>query len=309
MENNINGRRLLKLFFLNFFTSDTINSVINILIPVIISIYCTICVNKTNLIVVTCSLCLVVFVFNVLSSRFRKKEGKKINFLNLIFKSYNEQSLINSKAATNIFRLNKAIEKYISDNIPVSKQVFDKIADFQTTAFIISQSIHSLLKQEFGEDIKCEVTIMKKELYSTIKMIAYANNNNKLPSSYNKTYSFNEEDIFFVKLFKDPDSEIKCLSTKMEVQDKFKKLKGSKKREDEICQYIGIPIKTNRNIVELLLQIDVSKEKIFGTNEAEVVSFAKNILEPYAVLLHKAYERDLIFNKYYDMIISYLNSK
>lgn len=157
------------------------------------------------------------------------------------------------------------------------------------------------------DDIRCEVTIMKK-INNTIKMVAYANDENKNPSSYTTYFNLNESDILFVRIFNDLDGEIICQPNKKAVNEAFKKLPGSVKREEEICQYIGIPIKTNRNEIELLLQIDISKENIFGKNEKQMKLFAKNILYPYAVLLHKTYERDLIFNQYYDMIISVISS-
>lgn len=140
-------------------------------------------------------------------------------------------------------------------------------------------------------------------------MVAYANDDNQMPSSYSKNFKLDESGILFVRLFNDLNGEIDCKANKKEVNNAFQKLQGSEKREEGICQYIGIPIKTNRNEIELLLQIDVSKEKIFGRNEKQMTLFAKNILYPYAVLLHKIYERDLIFNKYYDMIILTLSSK
>lgn len=200
------------------------------------------------------------------------------------------------------------INEYLSDKKPINKKVFDKIADFQTISFIVCESIHNLLKEEFGEDINCEVTLMKKYNVSNIKMVAYANNENKMPSSYKTSFKLDDNNIFFIKIFNDLNAETSCLVDRESVHKNFKQLPGSDIRENKICQYIGIPIRTNRNEIELLLQIDISKEKIFGKNESEVLLFAKNILEPYAILLYKSYERDLIFNQYYDMMVSVLST-
>lgn len=227
----------------------------------------------------------------------------------MIFKCYNDHSLINSEIATSIYRLNKRIKECINDNRPIDKKAFDKIADFQTISFTICRSIHSLIKMEFGEDIKCEVTIMIRNEDSYVKMIAYANNDNRIPSSYAKPFNLKSFKACFIDIFNDQSGEIYCLINKEETQTTIKKLKGSESREAEICQYIGIPIKTSKNKIELLLQIDVSKDYVFGKTKEEVKTFSKNVFYPYATLLYKSYERDLIFNGYYNMVISSLSKK
>lgn len=57
------------------------------------------------------------------------------------------------------------------------------------------------------------------------------------------------------------------------------------------------------------MQIDVSKEKVFGKNKEAVEQIAKDVFRPYITLLHKAYERDIIFNDYYDMIVDLLSNE
>lgn len=304
----MSGKKLIKILFIKIFTSDILNSLINIILPVFISIHCTIYKNELSWWIVTTIIGFVIIIFNVLSILIRKNQNKNKKELNIIYKCYNDQSVINNKTATKIFRLNKLINEYLSDQKPINKKVFDKVADFQTISFLICESIHNLLKDEFGEDINCEVTLMKKYNPRNIKMIAYANNENKMPSSYKTSFKSDDTNIYFVKLFNDLNAEISCLVDKESVHKNFKQLQGSDIREDKICQYIGIPIRTNRNEIELLLQIDISKEKVFGKNKSEVLLFAKNILEPYAILLHKSYERDLIFNQYYDMMVSVLSN-
>lgn len=308
METNMSGKKLIKLLFIKIFTSDILNSIINILLPVFISIHCTIYKNKFSWWITTVVIGFLILMFNILSIVIRNSQNKSKKELNLIYKCYNDQSVINNKTATKIFRLNKMINEYLSDKKPINKKVFDKIADFQTISFIVCESIHNLLKEEFGEDINCEVTLMKKYNVSNIKMVAYANNENKMPSSYKTSFKLDDNNIFFIKIFNDLNAETSCLVDRESVHKNFKQLPGSDIRENKICQYIGIPIRTNRNEIELLLQIDISKEKIFGKNESEVLLFAKNILEPYAILLYKSYERDLIFNQYYDMMVSVLST-
>lgn len=306
MDSDISGKRLWKIIFCKFFASDIVIAFVNIILPIVISIRCTNFSDDGTWWTPTIIICLVIALFNIVSVIAKKYQEKSRKNLNMIYRCYNEQTNINSKAANNIFRLNKRINEYISEKKPVSKKVFDKIADFQTTSFIISESLYKMLISEYGDDIDCEITIMNKS-NNKIKMIAYSNKDNKVPSSYSKEFKTDDDAFYFVKIFENSEGNIVCLPDKKSVNDHFKKIEGSISRENNICQYIGIPIKTNRNCVELLLQIDVSKEKTFGKNESEILIFAKNILYPYAVLLHKSYERDLIFSQYYDMIISVLN--
>lgn len=307
MSSDISGKELIIIFFEKIFTSDIINAFINILLPCIISIHCTNFKNDKKWWALTISICIIIILFNIASATIKGIKGRQIRQLSIIFNCYGEQSSINSKFATNIFRLNKSVNDCIKNKTPVSKKSLDKIADFQTFSFSICESIHKMLCKELGVDILCEVTLMKKE-DDKIKMVAYANNDNKMPSSYKTDFTLDTTDICFIRLFNDLNGEILCLPTKKDITANFLKLKGSIKREDEICQYIGIPIKTNRNDIELLLQIDVSKPKVLGKNKKEMDSFAKNILYPYAMMLHKSYERDLVFNQYYDMIVTMLSN-
>lgn len=303
MENNISGRKLIKVLLIKVFTSDILNSIVNILLPVIISIHCVSYDNSLFWWIITLLIGMLILIFNVLSIIVRKNQTRNSKELSLIYKCYNEQSVINNKTATKIFKLNKRIEEAIKEKKPLSSKFFDNIADFQTIAFTICESIHNLLKSEFGEEINCEVTLMKKIDTSTIKMVAYANNENKMPSSYTTYFKIPENGAYFIQIFNDRNAAISCLPDKESVHKNFKQLPGSEKREDNICQYVGIPVKTNKNEVELLLQVDVAKEKIFGKKESEMLLFAKNILEPYAILLHKTYERDLIFNQFFDKLV------
>lgn len=307
MTPDIGGKELIKIALEKFFTNDFINALINILFPCIISIHCTSFVNNYTWWRFTIILCLIIIIFNIISAIIKSIKNKGHKQLTIVYNCYEEQSIINSKFATNIFRLNKSVNDFIKNNTPITKKSLDKIADFQTFSFSICESIHSMLCKEFGKDILCEVTLMKKE-NDKIKMVAYANNDNKMPSTYKTEFSLNSTDICFIRIFNDLNGKILCIPLKKEITSNFLKLEGSIKREDEICQYIGIPIKTNRNSIELLLQIDVSKPRVFGKNKKEMDSFAKNILYPYAMLLYKSYERDLVFNQYYDMIVTMLSS-
>ena len=247
---------------------------------------------------------MLIAVFNIISVISKNIQNRQNRELNVVYRCYNDQGIVNEKIATHIFRLTKTINEFMSDGKPInSKRSFNKIADFQTLSFIICDSIHNMLVSEYGNQIECQVTLMQN-CSGNIKMISYSNDKNKMPNSYSKKFSItNDIDYYFVQLFRDLNCEISCLPNKKSINESFKKIPGSEIREGKICQYIGIPIKTNRNEVELLLQIDVSQKNIFGKNKEKMLLYAKNVLYPYAALLHKSYEQDLLFSQYYDTII------
>lgn len=307
MYDNFSWRKLVKIAFIKIFTNNFVDTFVNILLPCVLSIHCAKYTNNNQWWYKTVFLLSCVVTFNILSVIIKQISNKNLKQLTIIYNCYAEQSIINSKFATNIFRLNKMINECIASKTPINKKSLGQLADFQSFSFSICESIHKMLCQDFGKDISCEVTLMKKE-NTKIKMIAYANENNHMPSTYRKVYNLKNSEICFIRLFNDLNAEIICYPDKKAVEQNFKFLDGSAKREKQICQFIGIPVKTNRNQIEFLLQIDVAKPKVFGKTKEQMQIFAKNVLYPYAMLLHKSYERDLVFNQYYDMITSMFNN-
>lgn len=67
METNMSGKKLIKLLFIKIFTSDILNSIINILLPVFISIHCTIYKNKFSWWITTVVIGFLILMFNILS--------------------------------------------------------------------------------------------------------------------------------------------------------------------------------------------------------------------------------------------------
>lgn len=163
MINDISGKKLLVILAYKIFTNDIIVALVNIFLPCVISVHCTRYEDIFNWWLYTIIFGIIIIVFNVVSVILKKIQNKENQYINLAYKCYTEQCAINNKFANNIFRLNKTINEYISNNKPISKKSLDKIADFQTFSFSICESIHHMLEKEFGDDIKCEVTIMKKK--------------------------------------------------------------------------------------------------------------------------------------------------
>lgn len=305
--NKIPGKQLLKLVIMRFFTSPFCRTFVNTIVPIIVSIYFLEYNEniKWTWYIPVVVIILGITIFNIFAEYLLAKEKKELEYMDLLKQCYRNQSAINRRSASKIYRLNKVITKHLKNNKPIEKLVFDKVADFNTISFDICNSIYQMIENKFGEQTECEVTVYQST-NKGISMIAFANRRNEPPTSYNTTYKKSDNKYLFLKLFDNLNAQIFVCPNKESVQNNFTWIEGSDIREKKICQYIGIPLKTDRNKIELLLQIDVSKPNIFGKTKKEVIKIAENLFYPYVVLLNKAYERDLIFDGYYDIIVEKL---
>lgn len=306
--NRIPGRQLFKLLRNRFFTSPFSRTIVNTIMPIIISIYF---LGFDTNIAWTWYIPIVLMItgillHNIFAEILLVKDKKELEYMDLLEYCYRNQSAINRRSASKIYRLNKLIAKHLKNNKPIEKIVFDKVADFNTISFDICSSIYRMIEDKYGTDAECEVTVYQLRKNADITMIAFANSRNEPPTSYNTVFKKTNTNYLFVKLFNNLNAEIHVCPDMKSVQNDFTWIDGSDVREKKICQYIGIPLKTDRNRIELLLQIDVAKPNIFGKTKKEVIKIAKDLFYPYVVLLNKAYERDLIFDGYYDIIVEKL---
>lgn len=305
--NRIPGKELLAELLKRLLVSSIIRTIVNTILPIIISLYSLSYIKGKGFKWYIPIILMVIFIFayNVIAEIILNIEKKNIQYWDLLDNAYRSHSNINKRTATKLYRLNKIIIKQLNNNIPVDKSIFDKMADFHTISFDICNSIYNIIVDKYGIETDCEVTIYQSN-NEGISMIAYANKNDSAPLTYNRVHKKKSGQYLFGKIFKDLNANIYVCPNQESVQNDFKFLKGSEKREEKVCQYIGIPLLTARKKIELLLQIDVSKPNVFGNTEKDVLKYAENIFLPYMMLLNKAYERDLILNGYYDIIVERL---
>lgn len=313
MEVKIPGRKLAKILIIRTFTSSIIRTLINIVLPIVISLYSVSYNNDESLfpwVIPIIGLLLLILIYNLISEYLIKLEKRELLFIDLMHKCYFDHAVINTNSAIKIYRLGNTIKRHLQSNIPVNKFVFDKIADFNTVAFDICNSIYNIITSKYDLDTECEVTVFKL-IGDKVKMVAYSNRTGVPPASYKNYYKIcsNNKKYLFVRLFNEVSPQIHYCANITEVKKEFCYIEESCPREEKICQYIGIPLRTDRNKTEVLLQVDVSKPNVFGKTSDEVFKFANNIIYPYITLLHKAFERDAIFEEYYDLIIKHLSSE
>lgn len=188
------------------------------------------------------------------------------------------------------------------------------IVDFQKLSFSVCDELYAFINNTCNCK-ECEISIFQRfsnnDNKDYVKMIAYRNSRNLIPSTYNKEFKLMHKSHtkvpVFIDVFNDLNAEVKILENKTYVNNEFIYFNDSKVREEKICQYIGIPIKTNRNKIEVVLQIDVSENNIMGSDYNEVKQFADVIVKPFVNLLYCSYERDLILDKFYDILEENIN--
>jgi len=165
-------------------------------------------------------------------------------------------------------------------------------SDFQTAALCVCEKLHDALDRDGLDDVS--VTVFQRDSNSC-KMIAYSSGIE--PVNYEKSYPIpdaytltNEKiehhSVIFAKNQRSPS----ILVNKAAVDEAFVPHEGCEEREANIQQYIGFPILSANKTVVFLLQVDTTKENLFGDSKEAVSEFSDNIVRPFALLLHMIYE-------------------
>ena len=308
--NSLNLKTIGYLLFIKIFGNTSVNSFINIIVPIILSVLLSFPSEKRDENFNKYIWAIIVFIicFNLLSYIATYIKNKNEKWKSLLSSVAEHISAIHIETGTNIYRMHKHTKSSITKNQLVDKTHFNQIADFQEMSFLVCRSIYDIIERELECD-ECEVTVFQKFLkgknkrYDSIKMIAYATKGSVIPSTYDNTYVINKnaQNTIFMNLFKNNQSDAVVYHNQKSVSENFIWLDESEEREKGIHQYIGIPIKTNSNNVVCVLQIDVSQKKLLGKNYKEVKCFADDILKPFSSILYNAYERDNVFNTFYDI--------
>lgn len=196
--------------------------------------------------------------------------------------------------------LQKCAKKLNNLSTDDSRAILTTISDidFQTAAFSVCENLSEQLSKYYEKD-DIYVTVFQKETDAgedKCKMIAYSGNHQ--PSSYGISYKipvFSEELYgkieYHTYVFAKNETEISALHNHEKVEEAFKLHKECKGREEEIQQYVCVPISIAKLGVVFLLQIDTSVEGLFGKDHSTVINFAKTAIYPFAQFLHMIYEQ------------------
>ena len=304
----------IKSLFFNIFGSKYTLIILDTLTTIVISIHTSkVDLNSSewkNRLFLYVAVSILINIICIWSDHMNKKKKLLLEYFYLAYEIHNK---INSATSTKLYRVNKKVTEAIRSN-NLEKGAINSIADFQTLSFDICNELHRFIVSNCNcKD--CEITIFQRFKNEGnrdfVTMIAYKNSQNMQPPTYGEKFYLSKKgnNPFFIGIFKDINAEPQILHNKRKVKSEFQFFDYSKSREMGICQFIGVPIRTNRNIVEILLQIDVSQSGVFGRRYKTVKKFTDDIIVPFRNLLSCAYERDLVLNKFYDVLEENISNK
>ena len=172
----------------------------------------------------------------------------------------------------------------------------------------ICNNVFDFVKNKYGHD-GCQVNIMQyfeshpdyPDKGKCIQVISGRRNNayreeSKEPKFFSDFESASDDKIpLHIKIFKKKvvfgDKSVLSLPDKIAVSSKFV-IDGD--REQNVKQYIGVPIFDKDDSVVLLLQVDVDKELLFGVSSDDLDRFAEKSLMPYVTLLDAVYRYERV---------------
>ena len=170
----------------------------------------------------------------------------------------------------------------------------------QNAAIAVCENLQMHLTK-FCESDDIYITVFQKFQSADDKFICrmIAHSGDHSPSSYDNKYEIlKNEDAkvgeieYHTYIFSKDATDIYVLPNHEDVCKSFKKHNGCEDREEQIQQYIGVPIKIAKQGVTMLLQIDTNKKGLFGKTKEDVLKFAKTAIYPYAQFLHLVYEEN-----------------
>lgn len=198
--------------------------------------------------------------------------------------------------------LQKAATQFKKINFETERKAVDctiSTMDFQTAAFFVCEKLQELLTWSQNlRDIYVTVYQRVKDEHGMdcCKMIAYSQDHE--PTGYGRKYkvpSAEEANFGSIELhsyiFASGKTDTIVLPDKEAVQSAFELHSGCETREQNICQYIGIPIVPAGLGVTFLLQVDTSIPSFFGDSEEGMKEFSNNVINPFAQFLHMIYEQ------------------
>lgn len=171
--------------------------------------------------------------------------------------------------------------------------------NFKKVSTGICNSIYNLLCEICNPCNDFTVNIMLADATATgnkrnITMIAHKGKYEKYPSKFEEKLYFNKYSSFYaVKVCKSNNTDIRILTTKAEVNEKFVYVDED---HPEYSQYVGIPIVCSGNKIICLLQICAFGNDKIGETKADILQIITKYIFPfthYALLTYKV-EKSLV---------------
>lgn len=242
-------------------------------------------------ILITCVFIVLYNWITILIDSYQKYQQKLIKCVKEIV---NRETVINDTIGKKIYEITKCISVK-SSSIPMKSDFLN--FSYQDVAALVCHNIYDAIKASTDNDSH-QVSLMqrfkeKRTGVEYIKMISYGNANQITPSLFDKHFYLNEaQNCFQVKVFIENQNNIFILKSAEEIKKQF--VYGKKSNENEILQYIAIPVMCESEGIVSLLQIEIKENMLIGRTKEEIREFVKPFMA-YIHLLTVSYYQEQLF--------------
>jgi len=238
--------------------------------------------------------CVFIVLYNwvtILIDSYQKYQEQTIKCVKEIV---NRETVINDTIGRKLFDITKSISSK-SNLIPI-KSDFGNLS-YQDVAALVCHNIYDAIKISTDKDTH-QVSLMqrfkeKKTGVQYIKMISYGNANQISPSIFDKHFYLDRDQSYYhVKIFNQNRNNIFILKNATEIKNEF--VYGRNLNDNNIVQYIAIPVVSEDEGIVSLLQIEITEELLIGRTKEEIREFVKPFMA-YIHILTVNYYQDQLF--------------
>lgn len=171
----------------------------------------------------------------------------------------------------------------LSKNVLAGVRTLD-VWNYKKVATGICNSVYEVLCERCKPFDDFTVNIVLDDITATgakrnVTMIAHKGKYEKYPGKFEEKMYYNKNSSFYaIKLFKSKSTDIKILTSKEEVNEKFVYVDED---HPEYSQYVGIPIVCSGNKMVCLLQICSFKDDKIGSSKNEILDIIMTYIIPF----------------------------
>jgi hypothetical protein len=252
-------------------------------------------------ILITCVFIVVYNWITILIDSYQRYQEKVIKCVKEIV---NRETVINDTIGRKLYEITKCISLK-SSSIPMKSDFVN--FSYQDVAALVCHNIYDAIKASTDIDSH-QVSLMqrfkeKKTGVEYIKMISYGNANQITPNIFDKHFYLNcDHNYFHVKIFNENQNNIFILKNAEEIKKQL--VYGKRTNEDDIVQYIAIPVICENEGIVSLLQIEIKENMLIGRTKEEIREFVKPFMAYIHVLTVSYYQEQLfkVLAKKFDIL-------
>ena len=252
-------------------------------------------------ILITCVFIVLYNFATILIDSYQKYQNQAIKCIKEVI---NRETVINDTIGRKLYEITKSISSK-SNIIPI-KSDFANL-NYQDITALVCHNIYDAIKISTNKDSH-QVSLMqrfkdKRTGIQYIKMISYGNANQISPSIFDKYFYLNKDfNYYHVKIFNDNQNKIYILKNAAEIKKEL--VYGKKFNENNIVQYIAIPVVCENEGIVSLLQIEITEEMLIGRTNEEIREFVKPFMAYIHILTVSYYQNELfkVLVKKFDML-------